>query len=83
MRCSIEGCPGEYEQRHIVHTVRRDGQVIVFEHVPAQMCTACGDVLLRAETVRRLEQMLAGLGAPTRTAPVYDYESQNARAQGA
>lgn len=43
MRCSIEGCPGEYEQREVVHTVRQGIRIIVIDHVPAEVCTTCGD----------------------------------------
>ena len=39
MKCSIDGCPGEYEAKNIMHTVRRHGQVIVIDHVPADVCS--------------------------------------------
>ena len=48
MKCSIDGCPGEYETGKIMHTVRHHG------HVPAGICSVCGDVLLRPDTVRRI-----------------------------
>jgi YgiT-type zinc finger domain-containing protein len=73
MKCSIRGCPGEYEERQIVHTERHAGDVIVIEGVPAEVCTICGDVLLRIETVRRLEEIAGTPAVPARTAPVYDY----------
>ena len=44
MKCSIQGCPGEYEERTVVHTVRENDQVTVINHVPAEVCRACGDV---------------------------------------
>jgi len=73
MRCSICGCPGEYEQRAIVHTVRHQGQVVVIENVPAEVCTVCGDVLLTPETVRGIEALLRSKPQPTRVAPLYEY----------
>jgi YgiT-type zinc finger domain-containing protein len=73
MKCSIGGCPGEYERQLIVHTVRYRGQVIVVDHVPAEVCSVCGDVLLAPETVRRIEALLRAAPQPTRTAPVYEY----------
>jgi YgiT-type zinc finger domain-containing protein len=73
MRCSIAGCPGEYEERHIVHTVRHRGEVVVIDAVPAEVCSVCGDVLLRPETVRHIEALLASRPAPARTAPLYEY----------
>lgn len=73
MNCSIEGCPGTYEERLVVHTVRYHGQVIVIDHVPAEVCSVCGDVLLKPETVRRIEQLLRNSTEPTRTIPLYEY----------
>ncbi|MGH7960616.1 MAG: YgiT-type zinc finger protein [Candidatus Binatia bacterium] len=73
MKCSLHGCPGEYEERQIVHTVRYRGQVIVVDHVPAEVCSVCGDVLLKPETVRRIEKVLRTEAPPVRTVPVYEY----------
>ena len=42
----------------ITHTVRYHGQMIVIDHVPAEVCTECGDVLLKPETVRKIEALL-------------------------
>ena len=73
MKCSIEECPGEYEERLIVHTVRYHGQVIVIDRVPAEVCSVCGDVLLKPETVRRIEALLRTTTRPTGTVPLYEY----------
>ena len=73
MRCSIQGCPGEYEERQIVHTVRHHGELIVIDRVPAEVCSACGDVLLKPETVRHIEGLLKRRAAPARTVPLYEY----------
>ncbi len=73
MKCSIEGCPGEYEERKIVHTVRYKEQVIVIDHVPAEVCSVCGDVLLKPETVRRIETLLRTATRPVGTVPLYEY----------
>jgi YgiT-type zinc finger domain-containing protein len=73
MRCSLEGCPGEYEERKIVRTVRHKGQVTVIDHVPAEVCTMCGDVLLTPETVRRIEVLLQQATQPAASVPLYEY----------
>lgn len=73
MKCSIAGCPGEYEERQIVHTVRHRGQIIVINHVPAEVCSVCGDVLLKPETVRRIEELLRAPTQPAGTVPLYEY----------
>jgi YgiT-type zinc finger domain-containing protein len=73
MKCSVEGCPGEYEEKEIVHTVRYRGQVIVIDHVPAEVCSVCGDVLLKPEAVRRIETLLRTAPRPAGTVPLYEY----------
>lgn len=72
--CSIEGCPGQYEDGQILHTVRHRGQAILVDHVPAGVCSVCGDVLLKPETVRRIEELVQqAAGKPARTVPLYEY----------
>ncbi|MGR3300888.1 MAG: YgiT-type zinc finger protein [Candidatus Scalindua sp.] len=73
MKCSIKGCPGEYEGKSILHTVRYKGQVVVIDQVPAEVCSVCDDVLLRPETVRHIEQILKRSETPTGTVPLYEY----------
>ena len=73
MKCSFCGCPGEYEEREIAHTVRHNGQLIMIDHVPAEVCSLCGDVLLAPETVRHIEALLKDTAEPVGTAPLYEY----------
>lgn len=62
-----------YEARTIVHTVKHGGEVIVIDHVPAEVCNVCGDVLLTPETVRRIEALLISTPPPLRTVPLYEF----------
>jgi YgiT-type zinc finger domain-containing protein len=71
MNCSIKGCPGEYVAQRIVHTVRRDGKIIVFENVPAEVCDVCSDTLLSPDTIRRIESLMRDPAEPQSHAPVY------------
>lgn len=73
MKCSIDGCPGEYEAKNITHTVRHKGEVIVIDHVPAEVCSFCADVLLNLDTVRRIESLLEGERRPSATVPLYEF----------
>ena len=73
MKCTIENCQGEYEERLIVHTVRYKGQIIVIDHVPAEVCRICGDVLLKPQTVRQIESLLRSLPQPKQTVPLYEF----------
>ena len=73
MKCTIQGCPGEYEARTIVHTVRHQGKVVVIDHVPAEVCAVCGDVLLTPDTIRRIEKLLETRPQPARAVPLYEF----------
>jgi len=58
MNCSIQGCPGEYEDRLIVHTVKHGTEVLVFDQVPAEAYDVCSDMLLTPETVRHFQALI-------------------------
>lgn len=73
MKCSIQDCPGAYEHRLIIHAVRVRGQVLVIDHVPAEVCSVCGDVLLSPGTVRRIEELSADTIRSAATAPLLEY----------
>jgi YgiT-type zinc finger domain-containing protein len=70
--CSVRSCPGKYEERRIAHVVKHRGEVIVFDNVPVEVCSVCGDVLMSLDTAEAMEAVLANLGKPTRSAPVYE-----------
>ena len=69
----MQDCPGEYEQREIVHTVRHQGQLVVIDHVPAELCAVCDDVLLKLEIVRQIETLLDSSAQPAATVPLYEF----------
>lgn len=73
MKCSIKGCPGRLEEQRIIHTVHYHGKVIVINHVPAEVCSVCGDVLLTPNTVRHIENLLRTETQPASTVPLYEY----------
>jgi len=73
MKCSLQGCPGQYDLKLIVHTLQRSSEIVVFEHVPAEVCSVCGDTLLTPLTIKHLEKLLYTKSKPGRTAPVYEY----------
>jgi YgiT-type zinc finger domain-containing protein len=56
MQCIVQGCPGEMEERRIVHTFVRDGKPIVIEDLPALVCPICGYTVL---DVRVLDVLFA------------------------
>lgn len=56
-----------------MHTVRYDGQIIVIDHVPADVCSVCGDALLNPDTVRRIERLLDERRKPAVTVSLYEF----------
>lgn len=56
-----------------MHTVRYHEEALVIDHVPAEVCTVCGDVLLKPETVRRIQALLERGPEPARAVPLYEY----------
>ncbi len=73
MKCSIQGCPGQYETKLIVHTVKSGADILVFENVPAEVCNVCSDMLLPPQTVEHLEALMTRRTKPQRFAPLYEY----------
>ena len=73
MNCTVAGCSGIYEARMIVHTMHRGEQILVIDHVPAEVCPICGDILFTPETVRRLEALGRLTAEPTGTVPLYEF----------
>lgn len=72
--CSIQGCPGMYEPREVVHTTRYNGEIVVVRGVPAEVCSVCGDVLFTPETVRHLQWIVRERSQPVvDRAPIYQY----------
>ncbi len=59
--------------RDVVHTVRRGDQIVVINHVPAEVCPVCGDMLFTSETGRRLEALRQATATPARTVPLYEF----------
>ena len=73
MECTIKECDGECHRRKITRLERWNGHAVVIDHVPAEACSVCGDVLFTPETVRRLEFLRQTQPAPVATVPCYEH----------
>ena len=71
--CVLQGCPGMYERREILHCVERADEKVCIDHVPALVCDICGDVQFEAETVRRIQELLESRGTPDKHLPTYEF----------
>jgi YgiT-type zinc finger domain-containing protein len=73
MKCTILGCPGEYEHRLVTKSFKHKTQIIVLDEIPADICSVCGDVLIHPETFNRIQTMLTNGHDPDGSVPMYKY----------
>ncbi len=74
MKCSLQNCQGEYQDRRITHVFTRQGKSIVVEGIPARVCDLCGDTVLSWETTEQLFALLEASQKPVRFAPIYAFQ---------
>jgi len=53
-----------------------DGQLVVVENIPAEVCSSCGEAVVTLVVHGQLDRLFAAPPAPRRTlsVPVYDFE---------
>lgn len=70
--CAV--CGGTLRPTTITHEERRRSRLYQFRHVPAQVCTVCGEVWIDEATLREVDRLLRK-GEPVRKleTPVYDF----------
>ena len=56
MTCLL--CKGEMKPGTTIHTVQLKNCVVVIKNVPCLKCKQCGEVVLSADTVARIERIL-------------------------
>jgi HTH-type transcriptional regulator/antitoxin MqsA len=72
-RCHV--CGNETASNEFVNEVLDvDGRRVLVEHVPAMVCTRCGEVIFSRETTERVRQLVHGAGRPARTIPLDVFE---------
>ena len=71
MKCTVQGCPGEMEERRIVHTFMRGGKPLVVEDLPALVCPVCGYTVLDLRVLDTLFALDPDVERPVRQAPVF------------
>lgn len=71
-RCAV--CGGALRPTTITHEERRRSRLYLFQHVPAQVCSVCGEVWIDEATLREVDRLLRK-GEPVRKleTPVYDF----------
>jgi YgiT-type zinc finger domain-containing protein len=67
-------CGGEMQATTITHEEKRDSNIYLFQHVPALVCTACGEIWIDEAVLQQIDQLIEH-GVPVRKVetPVYDF----------
>ena len=70
--CAV--CGGELRATTITHEEHRGTALYLFQHVPAQVCTVCGEIWLEEQTLQEIDWLIK-TGEPTRRieTPVFDF----------
>ena len=71
-RCAV--CGGELRQTTITHEERRGTNFYLFQNVPAQACSACGEVWIEEATLQEIDRLIRE-GEPVGKVqtPIYDF----------
>ena len=71
-RCAV--CGGRLHPTTITHEEKRESRLSLFQNVPAQVCSACGEVWVEEATLQEIDRLLRE-GEPTYKVetPVYDF----------
>jgi YgiT-type zinc finger domain-containing protein len=72
MKCHTPDCTGEREAQPISHSVIYRRRTVVVHGVPADLCPACGDAVVTAETLFVLDSLLRRKARGKRTAFAYE-----------
>ena len=72
MECPV--CHNNMENRLIRHIQECKGHYIIFENVPALVCSVCKETLLTAKNVDRINETLWALPKASRKEEVAIYE---------
>ena len=67
-------CSGRLEKKRITHPQQFEGEIVILENVPAEVCCQCGEVLLAPAIVEHLQKVVWSPSVPKRATkvPVYD-----------
>jgi hypothetical protein len=64
-----------FEDQYVTYVLDLDGEIIIFEHVPARVNTETGERLFAPETVEKLQAIIRSRQAPKKMiqTPVFDF----------
>lgn len=74
LKCGF--CGGELEDKAITHSQEWEGELVLFESVPARVCRECGEGYISAETAKKIFHILESRSKPQKIkkVPVWNYD---------
>jgi YgiT-type zinc finger domain-containing protein len=70
--CAV--CGGELQETTITHEVKRGTHIYLFQNVPAQVCTACGEIWIDEKVLQVIDRLIeTGVPVAKVETPIYDY----------
>ncbi len=72
-KCHV--CGGEIASEEFVSEVLEvNSRRVLVEHIPAMVCTRCGEAAISRETTERVRLLVHGAGRPDKTVPLEVFE---------
>lgn len=64
-------CGGESEERMIDYPISQNGDVIILENVPVNICHSCGEMWFSSEALSVIDKAASYTEKPNRTKPIF------------
>ena len=66
-------CKGRLERKIVSYTQPYEGKLYVIEHVPADVCQQCGEIVLEPSTAKKIQNLVwSGKPKGSLQLPVFD-----------
>ena len=72
MQCAF--CQGDLQEKLITYPTKYEDRVVIIENVPAQVCTQCGEQLIRPEIAEKIQKIVWGEVPQPKTVEVASYD---------
>ncbi|MBU1671912.1 MAG: type II toxin-antitoxin system MqsA family antitoxin [Actinobacteria bacterium] len=74
MNDKCPACGGTIREDKVRHPPEHEGRIVIIENMPVLVCNQCGEILLRPETMKKIQKLVWSGSEPERTEsiPVYD-----------
>ena len=71
--CSVCGAT-ESREEFVEEVFRIDGKYVLVDHIPAMVCTRCGEETFSRETTERIRLLVHGTAKPTKSIALKVFE---------